>query len=118
MERESLPLSGEYRQSWNENVIERRGKPNGKGTRLTWHVTAVQGRQPMNVPRAQSERETPHTPQAILIPDHGTTPIKRNIERRTHADDFVDGFAVEGSISLSAFPLSAERVMSKARGNM
>lgn len=72
----------------------------------------------MNVPSAQSERETPQTPQAILIPDHGTTPIKRSIERRTHAADFDDDLAVEGSISLSAFPLSAERVMSNARGNM
>jgi hypothetical protein len=41
----------------------------------------------MKVPSIESERETPQTPQAILIPDQGTTPIKRKMERRTQGDD-------------------------------
>jgi hypothetical protein len=50
-----------------------------------WHVTAVQGRQPMKVPNMQSLRDTPQTPHAILMPDHGTTPMRRRTERRTQA---------------------------------
>lgn len=37
----------------------------------------------MNAPTAQSQTRTPVTPQAILIPDHGTIPTRRSIERRT-----------------------------------
>ena len=37
----------------------------------------------MNAPTAQSQTRTPVTPQAILMPDHGTTPTRRIIERRT-----------------------------------
>jgi hypothetical protein len=37
----------------------------------------------MNAPTAQSEIRTPVTPQAILMPDHGTRPTRRIIERRT-----------------------------------
>ncbi len=37
----------------------------------------------MNAPTAQSQTRTPVTPQAILMPDHGTMPTRRIIERRT-----------------------------------
>ena len=37
----------------------------------------------MNAPTAQSQTRTPTTPQAILMPDHGTMPTRRIIERRT-----------------------------------
>jgi hypothetical protein len=37
----------------------------------------------MNAPTTQSETLNPVTPLAILIPDHGTMPTRRIIERRT-----------------------------------
>lgn len=58
-----------------------------------WHVTAVQGRVPMNAPSMQSERGTPETPQAMLIPDHGTTPMSRKTERRTQAEEVESPFS-------------------------
>ena len=72
-----------------------------------WHVTAVHGNEPIKAPRKQSHTATPHTPQAMLIPDHGTTPTSRRIDKRTHAEE------------LSAFdssPSSTERVMASGRG--
>jgi len=36
----------------------------------------------MNAPTAQSQTRTPVTPQAILMPDHGTMPTRRMTERR------------------------------------
>ena len=51
----------------------------------SWHVTAVQGNVPMNVPAMQSRSDTPVTPQAMLSADQGTTPTKRRIDNRTHA---------------------------------
>ena len=77
---------------------------------LTWQVTAVQGRVPMNVPRRQSLRGTPHTPHAILMPDHGTTPTRRRTDRRTQAGDVALTAAEFGS------PSNATRVNSNARG--
>ena len=53
------------------------------GRKRTWQVTAVHGRLPMNAPTAQSQTRTPVTPHAILMPDHGTIPTRRIIERRT-----------------------------------
>lgn len=41
----------------------------------------------MNVPRKQSHRPTPRTPQATLMPDQGTIPINRKTARRTQAGD-------------------------------
>jgi hypothetical protein len=41
----------------------------------------------MKVPRKQSRRETPRTPQATLIPDHGTIPINRKTVNRTQVGD-------------------------------
>lgn len=73
-------------------------------------MTAVQGNDPINEPKKQSIMATPQTPQAMLMPDHGTMPIKRSTDSRTHADDF-------GVSSLVA-PSMAFRVMSKARGNI
>jgi hypothetical protein len=46
----------------------------------------------------------------MLIPDHGTTPMRRRTERRTHVE-----FSLP-SESESISPPRAERVMSKARG--
>lgn len=63
----------------------------------------------MKVPSIQSLSDTPHTPQAMLMPDHGTTPIRRIMERRTQAED--------RGLKLSEPPDRALRVMSKARGN-
>ena len=54
-----------------------------------WQVTAVQGKEPMKDPIKQSIRGTPQTPQAILMPDQGTMPMRRRIESRIHGDDFV-----------------------------
>lgn len=73
----------------------------------TWHVTAVHGNEPIKAPRKQSHTATPHTPQAMLIPDHGTTPMRRRIDSRTHAEE------------LSAFessPSSTDRVMANGLG--
>lgn len=60
-----------------------------------WHVTAVQGRHPMKVPNIQSLRGTRQTPEAMLMPDQGTTPTSRKTERRTHADDLFRDVSVE-----------------------
>jgi hypothetical protein len=42
----------------------------------------------MNAPTAQSQTRTPVTPQAMLMPDHGTIPTRRIIERRTQTGVF------------------------------
>jgi hypothetical protein len=47
----------------------------------------------------------------MLIPDHGTTPIRRSTERRTQADDL---FLVR--VFTLASPSRALRVKSRARG--
>lgn len=47
------------------------------------------------------------TPQAILMPDQGTTPIKRSMDKRIHGAD-------EWSLLLA--PSRAERVLSNALG--
>jgi hypothetical protein len=65
----------------------------------------------MNAPSIQSAIATPQTPLAMLMPDHGTTPIRRRTERRTHADDLVLSRA-----SKPASPSKALRVKSRARG--
>jgi len=75
-----------------------------------WHVTAVHGIDPINDPNKQSFIATPHTPHATLIPDHGTMPMRRRIDRRTHAEDLGFSSLVAPSIAL--------RVMSNARGNI
>lgn len=80
-----------------------------------WHVTAVHGREPMKPPKKQSVIATPHTPQAILMPDQGMIPISRSMERRIHGDDlFVDTLGSEPSFD----PSKATRVNARARGNM
>jgi len=76
-----------------------------------WHETAVHGMHPMKEPRTQSQIDTPHTPQAMLIPAHGTMPISLKIDRRTQADDF--GWVGD---SLAASPSSAVRVRARALG--
>ena len=83
---------------------------------ITWHVTAVHGRDPINAPSMQSVIDTPQTPHAMLIPDQGTTPMRRSTDRRTHAED--RGFADLPDVSRSGSesPSRALRVMSKARG--
>jgi hypothetical protein len=78
-------------------------------------VTAVQGKQPINDPSMESARGTSHTPQAMLIPDHGTTPMRRRTERRTQAG-VVFGDSDLPEISGSAEPDKALRVISSARG--
>lgn len=71
----------------------------------------------MKAPMTQSPSETPHTPHAILMPDHGTTPTNRKTDNRTHADDLLlCTSVVESSCGLSDSPWSAVRVMSRARG--
>lgn len=77
-----------------------------------WHVTAVHGRAPMNVPRKQSAIETPQTPHAILRPDHGTTPIKRRTESRTQTGVLSREVEFESESPCSAFLVTA-----RARGN-
>ena len=66
----------------------------------------------MNVPRKQSASETPHTPQAMLRPDHGTTPIKRRIDRRTQAGVLFCEVELESESPCKAFLVTA-----RARGN-
>jgi len=80
-------------------------------TTRTWQVTAVQGRDPMKEPSIQSAIATPHTPHAMLIPDQGTTPMRRRIERRTQGDerDFVPDMEPKS-------PSRTLRVMSRALG--
>jgi hypothetical protein len=71
----------------------------------------------MKAPKTQSPSETPQTPLAILMPDHGTTPTSRKTDKRTHADDlFLCVSVVESSCGLSDSPCNAVRVMSSARG--
>ena len=67
----------------------------------------------MKAPSIQSVRDTPQTPQAIFIPDHGTTPIRRRTESRTQAED---RGLTELSRSRSESPSRALRVMSSALG--
>lgn len=66
----------------------------------------------MKDPRKQSLTATPQTPQAILMPDQGTTPISRMIDRRIHGAVF--DWAVE--VELES-PCSTFLVASNARGN-
>ena len=65
----------------------------------------------MKAPRKQSDKGTPQTPHAILIPDQGTTPMRRSIDKRTQAGD-LDADPAAKSVS----PSKAFRVISKARG--
>lgn len=67
----------------------------------------------MKAPRRQSEIATPHTPQAMLIPDQGTTPTRRRTDSRAQVGDF-EFFPVDKSDS----PSRAMRVICSARGNM
>lgn len=64
----------------------------------------------------QSVIATPHTPHAMLMPDHGTTPIKRSTDSRTQAGDLFFDWSPDASISASEAPSRADRVMSSARG--
>ena len=69
-----------------------------------WQVTAVQGRVPINAPAAQSRSETPVNPQAMLSPDQGTIPMRRNTDNLTHA-----GVApVEGAVETGYFVSSID----------
>ncbi len=77
-----------------------------------WHVTAVQGREPIKEPNMQSFIATPQTPHATLMPDHGTMPISLRIDSRTQAEDF--DFAIEESAPEP--PSMTLRVISSARG--
>ena len=79
---------------------------------LTWDVTAVHGRAPINDPRKQSAIETPQTPHAMLRPDQGTTPIKRRIDSRTQTGVLFCEVEVE-----SKSPCRAVFVTARARGN-
>lgn len=65
----------------------------------------------MNAPKKQSVSGTPQTPHAMLIPDQGTTPMRRNIDKRTQADD-LGADPTDKSVS----PSRAFRVISSARG--
>ena len=79
---------------------------------LTWDVTAVHGRAPMNVPRKQSVMETPQTPHAMLRPDQGTTPIKRRIDNRIQTGVLFCVVEFESESPCRAFLVTAS-----ARGN-
>lgn len=68
----------------------------------------------MKEPRKQSEMATPQTPEAMLMPDHGTTPTSRRIESLTQVEDLL--FAPNDCISASASPSKAARVISSAFG--
>jgi hypothetical protein len=87
----------------------------GSKKEQTWHVTAVHGSEPIKEPRKQSRIATPQTPQAMLIPDHGTTPMRRRMLSLTQAgdDDFTDAVAVGSDDEV---PSNACLVMSSARG--
>lgn len=90
-----------------------------KFMKLTWQVTAVQGKVPMNEPNMQSHVGTPQTPQAILIPDHGTTPTSLSTESLTQAPEVLDNESTSASVDdggLLAWPSNAERVISRTRG--
>ena len=60
--------------------------------------------EPMKVPRKQSVRGIPRTPQATLMPDQGTIPMRRRTVRRTQAGDldFVDTVVLSLSNALFA----------------
>jgi hypothetical protein len=61
----------------------------------------------MRVPRKQSHRATPKTPQATLIPDQGTIPTSRKTVKRTQV----------GDEALVLFPESASKMLrAKANG--
>jgi hypothetical protein len=60
----------------------------------------------MKVPRKQSRRETPRTPQATLIPDQGTIPTNRKTVNRTQVGD--------GALVL---PLESASKMLRAKAN-
>ena len=63
----------------------------------------------MKVPREQSHKATPRTPQATLIPDQGTIPTNRKTVKRTHV----------GDVALVLVPESAStmlRANAKGRG--
>ena len=63
----------------------------------------------MKVPRKQSLKPTPRTPQATLIPDHGTIPISRNTVKRTQTGD--------EALVLALVPESASKALrAKANG--
>ena len=90
-----------------------------------WHVTAVHGNDPMKEPKTQSRRATPHTPHAMLMPDQGTMPIRRRMERRTQAEECEDdeeegesfsGDDEDGDEEAGEDPSMALRVISRARG--
>lgn len=72
-------------------------------------MTAVHGKVPIKAPTAQCHRLTPQTPQAILMPDHGTTPISRSTLSRAQGED-------EDEVEVEAGPSSAERVREIAEG--
>jgi hypothetical protein len=67
----------------------------------------------MKEPRKQSLEATPHTPQAILIPDQGTTPINLRMDKRTHGAVLL--CAVE--FDMESAPCRALRVAARALGN-
>ncbi len=91
------------------NTVSKNGHNGVWETRLTWQVTAVQGREPMKEPRRQSSKATPVTPHAMLMPDQGTTPIRRRMERRIHGD-------VWEACCSDFVPSRADRVRSRALG--
>ena len=63
----------------------------------------------MKVPRKQSHKPTPRTPQATLIPDHGTIPISRKTVKRTQTGD--------EALVLALVPESASKALrAKASG--
>ena len=68
----------------------------------------------MKDPRKQSGMATPQTPQAILMPDHGITPMSRKTDSLTQAEDLP--FVPNGWRSVSASPSRAARVISSALG--
>lgn len=65
----------------------------------------------MNAPKKQSVNGTPQTPHAMLIPDQGTTPMRRSTDKRTQAGDLGADPAAK-----SVSPSKAFRVISSARG--
>lgn len=61
----------------------------------------------MNAPKRQSNKDTPVTPQAMLMPDHGTTPMSLNTDNRTQPGDLSLGDVVNASPPSSALRVSA-----------
>lgn len=85
-------------------------------------VTAVHGRVPRKAPRKQSHRGIEQTPDAMLMPDHGTTPMRRRIDKRIHAGDWLFVGWVDTRLSsevemTSALPCRAALVSASAFGN-